>query len=111
MEITGNTFYFDWEVSMIVWLQSHVGTVGEKLAEIFTYFGTTMVLIVIIGLFYWGVDKKFGKYLAVNLFPLALWGAMIKNIVLRRRPYFDHESIQCLCPAEKGDIHNQEDSC
>ena len=32
---------------------------------------------------------------------------MIKNIFVRRRPYFDHEGIKCLKPVEKGaDIYD-----
>ena len=32
---------------------------------------------------------------------------MVKNIFLRRRPYFDHSGIQCLKPVERGaDIYD-----
>lgn len=105
-EILGNTFFFDWEVNLIVWLQSQLGPFGVKLASFFTQFGEPMILILFVGLFYWGLDKKKGKYLAVNLFAVCLWGAMIKNVVLRRRPYFDHESVKCLKPVEKGDVND-----
>ena len=106
MEITGNTFFFGWEVDLMVWLQSQLNAFGIRLAAFFTQFGEPMILILVVGLFYWGLDKKYGKYLAVNLFTVCLWGSMIKNVVLRRRPYFDHESVNCLKPVEKGDIHD-----
>lgn len=106
MEITGNTFFFGWEVDLIVWLQSQLNSFGIKLASFFTQFGEPMILILVVGLFYWGLDKKYGKYLAVNLFTVCLWGSMIKNVVLRRRPYFDHGSVNCLKPVENGDIHD-----
>lgn len=106
MELTGNTFFFEWEVSLMVWLQAHLGPLGIKLAEFFTWFGEPMILIAVVGFFYWGLDKKYGKYLAVNLFSVCLWGSMIKNIFIRRRPYFNHESIKCLKPAENGDIYD-----
>ena len=27
--MTGNTFYFHWEVTLMIWLQAHLGTAGE----------------------------------------------------------------------------------
>ncbi len=102
----GNTFYFGWEVSLMAWIQTHIDAFGIKLAGFFTLFGEPMILVMIVGLFYWGMDKKYGKYLAINLFSVCLGGSMIKNIAVRRRPYFDHEAIQCLRPVEKGDIHD-----
>ena len=106
MEITGSTFYFDWEIGLMAWLQANIDAFGVKLAVFLTQFGEPFVLILIVGMFYWGLDKKTGKHLAFYLFSVCLWGSMIKNIFLRRRPYFDSESIQCLRPAEKGDIYD-----
>lgn len=104
--VIGNTLFFDWEVSLIVWLQNNVGPIGEKLAMAFTYLGEPLTLVLVIGLFYWGLDKKFGKDLAACLYPVCLWGSMLKNVILRRRPYMDHEAIRCIRPAEKGDIYD-----
>lgn len=106
MEITGNTFFFEWEVSLMVWLQAHLSTFGVKTASFLTQFGEPLILILVFGIFYWGFDKKYGKYIAVNIFTVSLIGPMIKNIALRRRPYFDHEGIQALRPVEKGDIND-----
>ena len=106
MEILGNTFYFGWEVSLMVWLQAHLGGIGVKLAALFTTFGEPMILILILGLFYWGIDKKYGKYIFVNLFAVILWAPILKNIVLRRRPYFDHPDVNCLRPVEAGDVND-----
>ncbi len=106
MEITGNTFFYEWEVNLMVWLQSHQGTFSTKLASFFTQFGEPITLVLIFGLFYWGFDKKYGKYLAANLFSVSMIGAMIKNVAVRRRPYFDNEGIECLRPVEPGDIYD-----
>lgn len=106
MEITGNTFFFEWEASLMIWLQGNLGSFGVRFGSFFTAFGESIAMILIIGLVYWGIDKKFGKYLMINLFSVSLFGTMIKNIALRRRPYFDHEKIQCLRPVEKGDIYD-----
>lgn len=106
MVIQGNTFFYEWEVQLMTWLQANIGTFGVKTASFFTQFGEPIIIVLIIGLFYWGFDKKFGKHLTVNILSVTLWGPMIKNIALRRRPYFDHESIDCLRPVEPGDIHD-----
>ena len=57
MEITGNTFFFGWEVNLMVWLQSQLNAFGIRLAAFFTQFGEPMILILVVGLFYWGLDK------------------------------------------------------
>lgn len=106
MEITGNTFFFGWEVSLMSAIQSHFGTAGVKLAAFFTQFGEPMIIILITGLIYWGMDKNYGEYITANILAVSLTGAMIKNIAIRRRPYLDHESVQCLKPVEKGDIYD-----
>ena len=106
MEITGNTFFLEWEVDLMVWIQTHLGTIGPILGTLLTQFGEPPILFLIVGIFYFGIDKKYGKYMAANCFSVCLIGSMIKNIALRRRPYFDHESIQCLRPAEAGDIND-----
>ncbi|MBR6088314.1 MAG: phosphatase PAP2 family protein, partial [Anaerolineaceae bacterium] len=106
MEITGNTFFYEWEVSLMSWLQANIGTFGIKLAGFFTMLGEPMVTVMIVAAFYWGFDKKYGKILALNLFPVLVWGSMIKNVAIRRRPYFDHESIRALRPVEKGDPYD-----
>ena len=106
MEITGNTFFMDWEVSLMIWLQSHIGSFGEELAIFFTILGEPVLMFLLLSLFYLGFDKKYGKYLTVNLFSVCVLGSMLKNIVLRRRPYFDNDEIKCLHPASQGDIHD-----
>jgi len=39
MELVGNTFFFDWEVSLIIWLQAHMGSFGTSLASFLSAFG------------------------------------------------------------------------
>lgn len=93
--MNGNTFYFEWEVALIQWLQSWMGTVGVAVASAFTMLGEDLICVAIIGFLYWCWDKELGKTVGINLlFAVTLCG-MIKNIVLRRRPYFDNEGIEC----------------
>jgi len=92
----GNTFYFEWEVSLMEFLQSIMGSVGVALASFFTMFGEELFLVGIVAFLYWSFNKKVGERIAVNLFMSILWFPMIKNVALRRRPYFDNPNIKCL---------------
>ena len=94
--MNGNTFYFLWEVSLIEWLQSWLGTVGIAVASAFTMLGEDLVCVAVIGFLYWCWDKSLGKHVGINLLYAVTLSGMIKNIVLRRRPYFDNEGIKCL---------------
>lgn len=103
----GNTFYFEWEVSLIQWLQSWLGTFGVAIASVFTMLGEDLICVAVIGFLYWCWDKKLGKDVGLNLlFAVTLCG-MIKNIVLRRRPYFDNKGVKCLKAVDsKADIYD-----
>lgn len=105
--ITGQTFYFDWEVRLIEWIQSWLGPVGTAIASFITLFGEEFMLVAILGYIYWCYDKEFGKFAGMNVFIGLVWNPMLKNIVLRRRPYFDNEGIKCLKPVDSGaDIYD-----
>ena len=89
MELTG-TFYWDWEMRLMEWLQAnlpHEGF-GFWLLSNLSAFGEQLLLVAIMGFLYWGLNKKFGKYIGLNVLMVNVWNPMIKNIVLRLRPYF-----------------------
>lgn len=100
--MNGNTFYFEWEVALIEWLQSTLGTFGEKAASILAHFGEEMILVALIGFTYWCLDKKFGRYLGVSICLGITSNALVKNIFFRRRPYFDNPGIKCVRAATPG---------
>jgi len=103
----GVAFFFSWEVSLIEWLQANLSNAGVAILSFFSMFGEELVLIFVMGLFYWCFDKKLGKTVGLSVLAGLTWGSMIKNVVLRRRPYFDHEKIRLLREIEKGaDIHD-----
>ena len=107
MEVLGNTFYFEWEVNLMVWLQSHLGQAGVLLANFFSMFGEELLMVAILGFLYWCYDKKFGVYVGFNLLVANLWNPMIKNICLRRRPYMDNSEILCLRQVDaEGDMYD-----
>ena len=65
------------------------------------------MLILVVGFVYWSYDKKLGKTVGLSAVMGLIWNAMVKNIVLRRRPYFDHENIKILRVVEPdADIYD-----
>jgi len=92
----GNTFYFDFEVAFMEWLQNLLGEAGKYIGTLFTLFGETMFLVVILIFIYWCYDKELGKRIGVSIVTTVAWNPLIKNIALRRRPYMDNPSVKCL---------------
>lgn len=90
---TGTIFYFDWEMRLMEWLQAHIGSSGFGfwLISNLSAFGEQLLLVAIMGFLYWGLNKEFGKYIGVNVLAANVWNPMIKNLVLRLRPYFVKE--------------------
>ena len=107
MEAVGNTFFFPWEVSLMEWLQTNIGSTGISILSFFSMFGEEIMLILVVGFVYWSYDKKLGKTVGLSAVMGLIWNAMAKNIVLRRRPYFDHENIKILRVVEPdADIYD-----
>jgi membrane-associated phospholipid phosphatase len=92
----GNTFFFSWEVTLMEWLQTHISDAGISFMSFFSLFGEELPLILIVGFVYWSYDKKLGRKVGLIAIMGLIWNTMIKNIVMRRRPYFDHENINIL---------------
>lgn len=107
MAVSGNTFFFPWESNLILWLQAHIGGLGISILSLFSMFGEELLLILILGFIYWTYDKKLGRAVGLSAIMGLAWNTMIKNVVLRRRPYFDHEDIKILRVVEpKADIYD-----
>ena len=102
MELTGNLFFFNWEVQLITWLQTHLGTAGASAASFISVFGEELICIAVLGFLYWCYDKEFGKYVGINVLAANVFNPMIKNVFIRRRPYFDNSVIACLKPVDKS---------
>ncbi len=49
MELTGNTFFFQWEVDLIIWLQAHMGSFGTSLASFISAFGEELACVAVLG--------------------------------------------------------------
>lgn len=92
----GNAFWFEWEPKFIVFLQSFITPVLQKIFEVITFFGDEYAMILIIGFLYWGYKKELGKKIGTYAITALVSSVAINNIVTRRRPYFDHSDVKCL---------------
>ena len=99
-EFVGYTFFYNWEVELITWLQSHLGPVGISIASFFTMCGEELILTAVVGFIYWCYNKEMGRTVGLNLVTATVWNPLIKNIFYRRRPYFDHKGIEGLRPVD-----------
>ena len=102
-----NVFFWNWEPVLMEWLQNHMGEAGIRIASVLTTLGEETALILILGFIYWCYDKNFGKFLGTNIVVAIVLNPMLKNIVFRTRPYFNHSKIRCLKPVNAAaDIYD-----
>ena len=99
--LTGNTFYFRFEVALMEWIQSILGPTGAGIVSSFSVLGEEFFLILVLGFSYWCYDKKTGERIGSVMVLGTIVNPLIKNIFWRRRPYFDHEAIKCYRPIDK----------
>ena len=104
----GNRFFLDWEIALMEWLQANLSPGLIKGLSQLSMFGEELMLIVVMGFFYWCYDKEIGKFIGVNFLVVSVWNPLIKNIALRLRPYFCSDKIDLLrlidTSADKYDI-------
>jgi len=99
--MSGNSFFFGWEISFLEWLQAHLGPVAVNVISLLSAFGEDLVLIAVIGYVYWCYDKELGRRIALPILLSNCWNPMIKNVFLRRRPYFESDKIELLRKIDK----------
>ena len=74
---------------------------------IVSMFGEELVLVAVLGFVYWSLNKNIGRKIGLNIVMGVVWNPLIKNIALRRRPYFDNPGIKCLKPVDSSaDIYD-----
>ena len=96
MTLAGNLFFLDWEIALMEWLQATLGAGAINVISQLSMFGEELLLVAIMGFFYWSWDKEIGKFIGVNMLVVNVWNPMIKNVFLRLRPYFASDKIQLL---------------
>ena len=98
----GNRFFFGWEIALMEWLQANLGSGAISFLSQLSMFGEELMLIVVMGFFYWCYDKEIGKYIGVNFLVVSVWNPLLKNIALRLRPYFCSDRIDLLRLIDTG---------
>ena len=106
----GVSFAFPWEVSLMTALQSLMEKLGDwtvTYATFATFLGEEMILVAFLGFLYWSYDKELAKKIGTVVVVGLVFNPFFKNMVLRRRPYFDHPGIKCLKPVDASyDIYD-----
>ena len=107
----GNRFFLDWEIALMEWLQANLGAGTIRFLSQLSMFGEELMLIVVMGFFYWVWDKETSKFIGMNFLVANVWNPMIKNVALRLRPYFCSDRIDLLrlidTKADKFDVAAQ----
>jgi len=92
----GITFFYEWEIALMVWLQAHLSPLAQKLMGVFTMFGEELIMVAVLGFLYWCWDKDLGRFVGTNIMASVILNPLVKNIIPRRRPYYDTPAIRCL---------------
>lgn len=90
----------EWEVSLIEGLQSAMGKAGEFITKAFSTVGGEIVTLLVLLVIIFCYSKEAGKRSALKIIAASVWFSMVKNAVLRLRPYMEHEEIRALIPTE-----------
>ena len=86
------------EINLITSLQDHISAGFAGLASLLSMFGEQTLLVGIVVFFYFCYDKDLGRRMALSLMSALVWCTLLKNLVLRPRPYIAHREIECLRP-------------
>lgn len=95
----GLAFFFAWEVALMTLIQGILDQLGAwsvSAMSAVSVLGEETLLVAIMGFAYWCYDKEAGKRLGTLIVTGLVCNPMVKNLVLRRRPYFDHSEVKCL---------------
>ncbi len=84
----GSIFFFGFEIAFMEWLQSVLPSWSVPVVSAFSFFGEEYFMVAVLGILYWGIDKKLGRRLGFNMLVSLTWCPMIKGAVQRLRPYF-----------------------
>lgn len=92
----GINFYFPWEVNLIIFIQNILLKNNSLIYTmiVLTYFGEPLASVLFLAFFYFGYDKEFGKRMGIAVLGANVFNNYLKNIIKRRRPYFDNENVK-----------------
>ena len=98
-------FFFKWEESFIAWLQQLGGegvvhNILVALNEFFSFLGEEYIAIGVMGLIYWGLDKKKAERIGFAVLSSLVCNTLIKNRFKRIRPWASSDKIELLRPVD-----------
>ena len=102
----GISFGFKFETELILLIQRYMTRLLTGIAGVITSLGEQYVIIGILGLIYWCLNKDLGKKIIIHLSVISVINPVFKTAVKRLRPYMADESIKCLKAVEDGDIYD-----
>ena len=103
-----NSFFFNWEISLLEWLQAHLDRTVLQIVGLASVLGEELFLVMVLGFVYWCWDKKAGRTIGFAIVLSNILTPMVKNVFFRSRPYIESDSIKLLRPIEEGDIYDLE---
>ncbi|MCF7924865.1 MAG: phosphatase PAP2 family protein [Candidatus Izimaplasma sp.] len=90
------------ELDIVRWLQSFRTDFLDFIFKTITLFGEEMIIIIVLGIIYWSINKEIGKRLAITVFLSAGLNSLLKILIVRTRPYLVDDSITNLRPETSG---------
>ena len=76
-----------WEFQLIKFLQDNGSAFLDVLWSFISIFGEELIMVGVVGLLYWCLNKDFAKYLAYSVMSSIVFNGLLKNIVVRNRPF------------------------
>jgi membrane-associated phospholipid phosphatase len=97
----GSVFFMEWEENFIVWLQQLGGDGALKnflvmLNNFFSFLGEEYFAVMVMGIVYWGIDKRKGERIGFAVVSSLVGNTLIKNRFRRIRPWASSEKIGLL---------------
>ncbi len=94
-------YFFEWEERFIVWLQQLGGAGFFKtfllwLNNFFSFLGEEYVAIGVMGIVYWGINKKKARTIGFAVLSSMVCNTLIKNRFKRLRPWISSDKIDLL---------------
>ncbi len=97
----GFIFFWEWEENFIASLQSlgaseTLGAFLVWLNNAFSFLGEEYVAVGVMGIVYWGIDKKKGERIGLAVVASLVGNVLLKNIVRRVRPWASSDKVELL---------------
>ena len=93
----------EWEIRVIEWLQSNLGSFASILGKAMSFIGSEHGLLIIILIAMFCYKKETGNKMALILSTMLCWLGMIKGAVMRPRPYIEYpDRVKMLVKVESG---------